>query len=211
MLCTSELLFPLNEKKVKQNKANKTHARKPNCPPSLFQVNVERRLFSFRFGDPQARMNWVHVDNLVLAHTLAAGALTLKGSCVAVSDSVHSRMNTTYSSDHSTLEIQKPTQTETKLGIYSNISVLQSGQAYFINDGVSVNLFEWLTPLVSYVTKQVINSVYLQKTHQNHQFTASINIYCHCWKDTLLHQMCIKPLLNIVPIKSTSGAIFSNW
>ncbi|GAA6228645.1 putative short-chain dehydrogenase/reductase family 42E member 2 [Lates japonicus] len=68
-------------------------------------VNVERRLFSFRFGDPQARMNWVHVDNLVLAHTLAAEALTLKRSCVA------------------------------------------GGQAYFINDGVSVNLFEWLTPL----------------------------------------------------------------
>uniref|UniRef100_A0A7N9AMI9 Short chain dehydrogenase/reductase family 42E, member 2 n=1 Tax=Mastacembelus armatus TaxID=205130 RepID=A0A7N9AMI9_9TELE len=68
-------------------------------------VNVERRLFSFRFGDPQARMNWVHVDNLVMAHTLAAEALTVKRSCVA------------------------------------------SGQAYFINDGVSVNLFEWLTPL----------------------------------------------------------------
>ncbi|XP_054860964.1 putative short-chain dehydrogenase/reductase family 42E member 2 [Amphiprion ocellaris] len=68
-------------------------------------VNVERRLFSFRFGDPQARMNWVHVENLVLAHRLAAEALTLKKSCIA------------------------------------------SGQAYFINDGVSVNLFEWLTPL----------------------------------------------------------------
>uniref|UniRef100_A0A8D0CVZ7 Short chain dehydrogenase/reductase family 42E, member 2 n=1 Tax=Sander lucioperca TaxID=283035 RepID=A0A8D0CVZ7_SANLU len=69
------------------------------------RVNVERRLFSFRFGDPRARMNWVHVNNLVLAHTLAAEALTLQRSCVA------------------------------------------SGQAYFINDGVSVNLFEWLTPL----------------------------------------------------------------
>ncbi|XP_026195234.1 putative short-chain dehydrogenase/reductase family 42E member 2 [Anabas testudineus] len=68
-------------------------------------VNVERRFFSFRFGDPRARMNWVHVNNLVLAHTLAAEALTLKRSCVA------------------------------------------SGQAYFINDGISVNLFEWLTPL----------------------------------------------------------------
>ncbi|AWP18899.1 putative short-chain dehydrogenase/reductase family 42E member 2 [Scophthalmus maximus] len=68
-------------------------------------VNVQRRLFSFRFGDPEARMNWVHVDNLVLAHTLAAEALTLKRNCVA------------------------------------------NGQAYFINDGFSVNLFEWLTPL----------------------------------------------------------------
>ncbi|MED6273991.1 hypothetical protein CHARACLAT_011971 [Characodon lateralis] len=68
-------------------------------------MNVERRLFSFRFGDPAARMNWVHVDNLVLAHKLAAEALTKTKSCVA------------------------------------------SGQAYFINDGISVNLFEWLTPL----------------------------------------------------------------
>uniref|UniRef100_A0A667XNR9 Short chain dehydrogenase/reductase family 42E, member 2 n=1 Tax=Myripristis murdjan TaxID=586833 RepID=A0A667XNR9_9TELE len=70
----------------------------------LHRVNVERRLFSFSFGDPEARMNWVHVDNLVLAHTLAAEALTSKRHCV-------------------------------------------SGQAYFINDGESVNLFEWLTPL----------------------------------------------------------------
>lgn len=49
------------------------------------QVNVERRLFSFRFGEPQARMNWVHVDNLVQAHTLAAEALKPKRSGVAVS------------------------------------------------------------------------------------------------------------------------------
>ncbi|XP_057673329.1 putative short-chain dehydrogenase/reductase family 42E member 2 [Corythoichthys intestinalis] len=68
-------------------------------------VNVERRLFSFRFGDRQARMNWVHVDNLVLAHTLAAEALT------------------------------------------SHKNNIASGQAYFINDGLSVNLFEWLTPI----------------------------------------------------------------
>ncbi|KAM4535954.1 putative short-chain dehydrogenase/reductase family 42E member 2 [Fundulus diaphanus] len=68
-------------------------------------MNVERRLFSFRFGDPAAKMNWVHVDNLVLAHKLAAEALTKNKSCIA------------------------------------------SGQAYFINDGISVNLFEWLTPL----------------------------------------------------------------
>uniref|UniRef100_A0A8C5D156 Putative short-chain dehydrogenase/reductase family 42E member 2 n=1 Tax=Gouania willdenowi TaxID=441366 RepID=A0A8C5D156_GOUWI len=74
----------------------------------LHRVNVERRLFSFSFGDPHARMNWVHVDNLVQAHTLAAQALTSQRSCVA------------------------------------------SGQAYFINDGTSVNLFEWFTPLVSF-------------------------------------------------------------
>ncbi|TKS91930.1 putative short-chain dehydrogenase/reductase family 42E member 2 [Collichthys lucidus] len=73
-------------------------------------VNVERRLFNFRFGDPQARMNWVHVDNLVLAHILAAEALTLQRNYVS------------------------------------------SGQVYFINDGVSVNLFEWLTPLLRSIT-----------------------------------------------------------
>lgn len=52
---------------------------------SLLEVNVERRLFIFRFGDPRARMNWVHVDNLVLAHTLAARALTPHRSYVSVS------------------------------------------------------------------------------------------------------------------------------
>uniref|UniRef100_A0A8C1SGZ8 Short chain dehydrogenase/reductase family 42E, member 2 n=1 Tax=Cyprinus carpio TaxID=7962 RepID=A0A8C1SGZ8_CYPCA len=71
----------------------------------LHRVNVERRLFSFHFGDPNAKMNWVHVDNLVMAHVLAAEALTPDKAF--------------------------------------------SGQVYFINDGESVNVFEWLTPLVS--------------------------------------------------------------
>ncbi|KAK3532631.1 hypothetical protein QTP86_027374, partial [Hemibagrus guttatus] len=68
-------------------------------------VNVERRLFSFTFGDPRARMNWVHVDNLVMAHVLAAEGLSPERGCVA------------------------------------------NGQAYFINDGESVNVFDWMTPL----------------------------------------------------------------
>ncbi|MBN3311555.1 VWA3A protein, partial [Atractosteus spatula] len=68
-------------------------------------VNIERRLFSFSFGDREAKMNWVHVDNLVMAHVLAAEGLTAGKGFVA------------------------------------------SGQAYYINDGESVNLFEWLTPL----------------------------------------------------------------
>ncbi|XP_062871998.1 putative short-chain dehydrogenase/reductase family 42E member 2 isoform X2 [Trichomycterus rosablanca] len=68
-------------------------------------VNVESRLFNFSFGDPNARMNWVHVDNLVMAHQLAAESLTPEKGCVA------------------------------------------NGQAYFINDGESVNVFDWMTPL----------------------------------------------------------------
>lgn len=68
-------------------------------------VNVERRFFSFRFGNSKAKMNWVHVDNLVLAHVLASEALTPQRSCVA------------------------------------------SGHVYFINDGISFNIFEWFEPL----------------------------------------------------------------
>ncbi|XP_023080787.2 putative short-chain dehydrogenase/reductase family 42E member 2 isoform X2 [Piliocolobus tephrosceles] len=67
--------------------------------------HIKKRLFMFRFGDRKARMNWVHVHNLVQAHVLAAEALTAAKGYVA------------------------------------------SGQAYYINDGESVNLFEWMAPL----------------------------------------------------------------
>ncbi|XP_068941462.1 putative short-chain dehydrogenase/reductase family 42E member 2 [Petaurus breviceps papuanus] len=67
--------------------------------------SIRKRLFTFKFGDPRTRMNWVHVQNLVQAHLLAAEALTANKSYVA------------------------------------------SGQAYYINDGESVNLFEWMSPL----------------------------------------------------------------
>ncbi|XP_061079303.1 putative short-chain dehydrogenase/reductase family 42E member 2 [Conger conger] len=46
-------------------------------------VNVGRRLFSFSFGDHDAKLNWVHVDNLVMAHILAADALSMRKDCVA--------------------------------------------------------------------------------------------------------------------------------
>uniref|UniRef100_A0A7M4EDL7 3-beta hydroxysteroid dehydrogenase/isomerase domain-containing protein n=1 Tax=Crocodylus porosus TaxID=8502 RepID=A0A7M4EDL7_CROPO len=39
-------------------------------------ANIEWRLFNFKFGNPNAQMNWVHVGNLVQAHLLAAEALT---------------------------------------------------------------------------------------------------------------------------------------
>ncbi|CAL8264942.1 unnamed protein product [Gadus morhua 'NCC'] len=67
--------------------------------------NLRRGLIGFQFGEARAKMNWVHVDNLVMAHVLAAEALTAQKHGIA------------------------------------------SGQAYFINDGVSVNVFEWLNPL----------------------------------------------------------------
>ncbi|XP_010621743.1 putative short-chain dehydrogenase/reductase family 42E member 2 isoform X2 [Fukomys damarensis] len=67
--------------------------------------HIKKRLFVFRFGDQRAKMNWVHVRNLVQAHVLAAEALTAAKGYVA------------------------------------------SGQAYYINDGDSVNLFEWMAPL----------------------------------------------------------------
>uniref|UniRef100_A0A2K6UU72 Short chain dehydrogenase/reductase family 42E, member 2 n=1 Tax=Saimiri boliviensis boliviensis TaxID=39432 RepID=A0A2K6UU72_SAIBB len=67
--------------------------------------HIKKRLLVFRFGDRKAQMNWVHVHNLVLAHVLAAKALTAAKGYVA------------------------------------------SGQAYYINDGESVNVFEWMAPL----------------------------------------------------------------
>ncbi|KAL4658973.1 putative short-chain dehydrogenase/reductase family 42E member 2 [Arapaima gigas] len=93
----------------------------------LHRVNIERRFFSFSFGNREARMNWVHVDNLVMAHVLAAEGLTLSKDYVA------------------------------------------SGQAYFINDGESVNLFEWLTPLVWNIA--VTHTFKIQKAHRELGFS----------------------------------------
>ncbi|KAG2455295.1 D42E1 reductase, partial [Polypterus senegalus] len=44
---------------------------------------IEWRLFSFTFGNRQSRINWVHVDNLVRAHLLAAEALTPRKGYIA--------------------------------------------------------------------------------------------------------------------------------
>nr|XP_015215883.1 PREDICTED: putative short-chain dehydrogenase/reductase family 42E member 2 isoform X2 [Lepisosteus oculatus] len=54
-------------------------------------VNIERRLFSFSFGDREAKMNWVHVDNLVMAHVLAAEGLTAGKGFVAFEKLGYSR------------------------------------------------------------------------------------------------------------------------
>ncbi|XP_013806342.2 LOW QUALITY PROTEIN: putative short-chain dehydrogenase/reductase family 42E member 2 [Apteryx mantelli] len=45
--------------------------------------NIERGLLSFKFGDPSAKMNWVHVENLVQAQILAADALTPEKNYIA--------------------------------------------------------------------------------------------------------------------------------
>ncbi|NXA38572.1 D42E1 reductase, partial [Eudromia elegans] len=45
--------------------------------------NIERGILSFKFGDPSAKMNWVHVENLVQAQVLAAGALTPEKNYIA--------------------------------------------------------------------------------------------------------------------------------
>ena len=43
----------------------------------------------FQFGEARTKMNWVHVDNLVMAHVLAAEALTAQKHGIAVSDLMH--------------------------------------------------------------------------------------------------------------------------
>ncbi|NXT44350.1 D42E1 reductase, partial [Pelecanoides urinatrix] len=45
--------------------------------------SIERGLFSFKFGDPSAKMNWVHAENLVQAQILAAEALTPEKNYIA--------------------------------------------------------------------------------------------------------------------------------
>lgn len=49
------------------------------------QRNIERGILNFKFGDPSAKMNWVHVENLVQAQILAAEALTPEKNYIAVS------------------------------------------------------------------------------------------------------------------------------
>lgn len=44
---------------------------------------VEKGIFSFVYGEPSSLVEFVHVDNLVLAHELAAKALTAEGRCSA--------------------------------------------------------------------------------------------------------------------------------
>ncbi|XP_009696313.1 PREDICTED: putative short-chain dehydrogenase/reductase family 42E member 2, partial [Cariama cristata] len=46
-------------------------------------VNIQRRLFNFKFGNHKVQMNWVHIGNLVQAHLLAAEALTSEKGYVA--------------------------------------------------------------------------------------------------------------------------------
>ncbi|NWI85749.1 D42E1 reductase, partial [Pitta sordida] len=44
---------------------------------------IERGLLSFKFGDPAAEVNWVHVENLTQAQILAAEALTPQRNYIA--------------------------------------------------------------------------------------------------------------------------------
>uniref|UniRef100_A0A8D2M7E2 3-beta hydroxysteroid dehydrogenase/isomerase domain-containing protein n=1 Tax=Zonotrichia albicollis TaxID=44394 RepID=A0A8D2M7E2_ZONAL len=50
--------------------------------PRLAKI-IERRLLSFKFGDPSVQMNWIHVENFVQAHILAARALTPEKNYIA--------------------------------------------------------------------------------------------------------------------------------
>ncbi|KAM6423924.1 putative short-chain dehydrogenase/reductase family 42E member 2 [Liasis olivaceus] len=46
-------------------------------------LNIKRGIFNIRVGDPGTLMNWVHVENLVQAHILAAKALTPEMNYIA--------------------------------------------------------------------------------------------------------------------------------
>mmetsp|Transcript_16308 Transcript_16308/g.25840 ORF Transcript_16308/g.25840 Transcript_16308/m.25840 type:complete len:410 (-) Transcript_16308:41-1270(-) len=69
---------------------------------------IKQGLYVVTIGQASAKQDWVHIDNLVFAHTLAAKHLT-----------------------------------DTKKGPGT-----ACGQAYFINDGESINTFQFVKPLV---------------------------------------------------------------
>ncbi|XP_069860069.1 putative short-chain dehydrogenase/reductase family 42E member 2 [Dipodomys merriami] len=112
--------------------------------------HIRRRLFMFRFGDRKARMNWVHVHNLVQAHVLAAEALTASKGYVA------------------------------------------SGQAYYINDGESVNVFEWMAPLFE---KLGYSQPWIQVPTSWVYLTATVMEYLH---------LALRPVCNIPPLLTRS-------
>ncbi|CAO2583083.1 Putative short-chain dehydrogenase/reductase family 42E member 2 [Lemmus lemmus] len=112
--------------------------------------HIKKRLFMFRFGDRRTRMNWVHVQNLVQAHMLAAEALTMAKGYVA------------------------------------------SGQAYYINDGESVNLFEWMAPLFE---KLGYSQPWIQVPTSCVYLTAAVMEYLH---------LALRPICTIPPLLTRS-------
>ncbi|KAM4829188.1 putative short-chain dehydrogenase/reductase family 42E member 2 [Thomomys bottae] len=112
--------------------------------------HIRKRLLMFRFGDRRTRMNWVHVQNLVRAHVLAAEALTASKGYVA------------------------------------------SGQAYYINDGESVNVFEWMAPLFD---KLGYSQPWIQIPTAWVYLTATVMEYLH---------LALRPLCNIPPLLTRS-------
>ncbi|XP_050629994.1 putative short-chain dehydrogenase/reductase family 42E member 2 isoform X1 [Macaca thibetana thibetana] len=118
--------------------------------------HIKKRLFMFRFGDRKARMNWVHVHNLVQAHVLAAEALTTAKGYVA------------------------------------------SGQAYYINDGESVNLFEWMAPLFE---KLGYSQPWIQVPTSWVYLTAAVMEHLHL---ALRPICCLPPLLTRSEVRSVA-------
>nr|XP_012807049.2 putative short-chain dehydrogenase/reductase family 42E member 2 [Jaculus jaculus] len=115
--------------------------------------HIKKRLFMFRFGDHGMRMNWVHVQNLVQAHVLAAEALTAAKGYVA------------------------------------------SGQAYYINDGDNVNLFEWIAPLFE---KLGYRQPWIQVPTSLVYVTAAVSEYLH---------LALRPLCSIPPLLTPSEVL----
>ena len=52
---------------------------------SLFQSYIRQGLFCFKYGDPNCLVEFIHVDNVVLAHCLAAEGLSCGSSSPVVS------------------------------------------------------------------------------------------------------------------------------
>ncbi|XP_075929762.1 putative short-chain dehydrogenase/reductase family 42E member 2 [Petromyzon marinus] len=130
-------------------------------------TNIRRRLFSFRFGSPDVRINWVHVENLAEAHVLAACALAASGTAPPPHGAVRA-IERSAKAPRSGLCCMRRVSSVTLYCSLLNFvgsrvlcsgcivrvcvrvslcACAQGGQAYFINDGEEVNVFQWLQPL----------------------------------------------------------------
>lgn len=95
---------------------------------------LEKGLLKFKVGSPDTLVDWVHVDNLVWAHLLAAAKLLTSD---AKNRSSSAEKDTSSSSDLSSSSSS-----------FDSPRSIVGGNAYYISDQEPINQWEFLRPLI---------------------------------------------------------------
>eukprot|EP00897_Mesotaenium_endlicherianum_P005304 jgi/Mesen1/4801/ME000243S03977 len=117
-------------------------------------THVRRGLFLFTIGDKDARVDWVHVDNLVHAHLLATAALLApppdedERAAAAAVDGEAQACAPGAGSTADASEAGADVCGAQRQAAASARQPIAAGQAYFISDDAPVNNFEFLRPIV---------------------------------------------------------------